>query len=263
MNPHCKKCEKTESILWRKDAENGEICNECYESEKSEQKIEQENAAIAAVEAEKETKEKETAATVKETTVIPEAKIRKSTRSTRFKNKAVTRQKSSGKTSRRSNTFKSSRPQKTPTNICAETKTKTHVFHDGFYYQVGDIVSVMCRGKKYFAQIRALIVDTFCEKSAGKNLSTPSCNEIDKIHILVLSWLIPTTSSPDPNEEFDASTYLLGLEEDIPRRINTMEFVMHAPSTYFISRTEPYAKPEELSDGLYAKNKRGFVWTSV
>lgn len=181
---------------------------------------------------------------VKET-VAPETKIqRKSTRSTRFKNKAISRQKSKI-TNRRSNTFKSARPTKTPINISAETKTSTNVFQDGFYYQVGDIVSVKSRGKKYYAQIRSFITDTFCEKSA------------------VLTWLIPTTSSPDPNEEFDPSTYLFGLEEDIPRRIaNTMEFVMNAPSTYFINKTTPYAKPEELADGLYS-DRKGFVWASI
>lgn len=170
MNPVCKKCEKTESILWRKDLENGEICNECYETEKTEQKIEAAEQKIKKEEADAEkettTKQREQEATTVKETVVPEAKIRKSTRSTRFKNKAITRQKSTGKTSRRSNAFKGSRPQKTP-NITAETKTKTNVFHDGFYYQCGDIVSVMSRGKKYYAQIRALIVDTFCEKSAA------------------------------------------------------------------------------------------------
>lgn len=224
--------------MWRKNSENGEICNDCYESDlKNEQEKETQVKEVLVEEAAKE---------VPKEIVIPEAKIRKSTRSTRFKNKAVTRQKSKS-TSRRSNTFKSNRPTKTPTNICAETKTKRYVFHDGFYYQIGDIVSLRCRGKKYYAQIRSLIVDTFCEKSA------------------VLTWLIPTTSSPDPEEEFDAASYLVGLEEDIPRRIsNTMEFVMHAPSTYFYNKTEPYAKPDELSDGLYSeKNKKGFVWTSV
>lgn len=239
MNPKCSQCEKTESILWRKNSENGEICNDCHESDlKNEQEKESQEKEILVEEAAKE-------APVKEV-VVPEAKIRKSTRSTRFKNKAITRQKSKS-TSRRSNTFKSNRPTKTPLNIYAETKTKTHVFHDGFYYQIGDIVSLMCRGKKYYAQIRSLIVDTFCEKSA------------------VLTWLIPTTSSPDPNEEFDPASYLVGLEEDIPRRIaNAMEFVMNAPSTYFLNKTEPYAKPDELSDGLYTeKNKRGFVWSSV
>jgi len=238
MNPKCDKCDKTESILWRKNSENGEICNDCFESEKMEQVVLQKEKEQA--------ESKEEAKEIKEVSVPEATKIRKSTRSTRFKNKAVTRQKSKS-TSRRSNTFKSNRPIKTPTNISAETKTKTHVFHDGFYYQIGDIVSVKSKGKKYYAQIRSLIVDTFSEKSA------------------VLTWLIPTTSSPDPNEDFDPSTYLVGLEEDIPRRIaNTMEFVMHSSSTYFINRTEPYAKPEELSDGLYSeKNKKGFVWTSV
>lgn len=91
------------------------------------------------------------------------------------------------------------------------------------------------------------MVDTFCEKS------------------VVLTWLIPTTSSPDPNEEFDPSTYLIGLEEDLPRRIaNTIEFVMHAPSNYYYTSTEPYPKPEILEDGLYSeRNKKGFVWTNM
>lgn len=91
------------------------------------------------------------------------------------------------------------------------------------------------------------MVDTFCEKSA------------------VLTWLIPTTSSPDPETEFDPATYLIGLEEDLPRRIkNTMEFIMHAPSNYFYNRTEPYSKPEILEDGLYSeKNKKGFVWQNI
>lgn len=132
MTPKCVKCEKTESILWRKNADNGEICNDCYESEKTEQ---------MQVTATKEIVEPPPKETPKEITV-PEAKIRKSTRSTRFKNK-ITRQKSKS-TSRRSNTFKSARPTKTP-NITAETKTKTCVFQDGFYYQIGDIVSLMCR----------------------------------------------------------------------------------------------------------------------
>lgn len=234
----CVKCDKTESILWRKNVDNGEICNDCYEIEKMEQL--QTIATKEASEQEEPAKE-----TVAKEVVLPEAKIRKSTRSTRFKNKAITRQKSKS-TSRRSNTFKSTRPSKTPTNISAETRTKTHVFHDGTYFQIGDIVSLMSKGRKYYAQIRSLIVDTFCEKSA------------------VLTWLIPTTSSPDPNEKFDPATYLVGLEEDIPRRIaNTMDFVMHAPSTYFYNKTVPYNPPTELADGLYEKNKRGFIWANV
>lgn len=119
------------------------------------------------------------------------------------------------------------------------------MFHEGFYYQIGDIVSLQCRGRKYYAQIKALIVDTFTEKSA------------------VLTWLIPTTASPDPEEEFDPATYLIGLEEDIPRRLSAMQWIMNAPSNYFFSRNEPYAKPEELSDGLYEKSRKPFIWQSV
>lgn len=89
MNLKCANCEKTESILWRKNSENGEVCNDCYESEKCELQIKQEKEDSA----EKEDKEATKDVVLKET-VVPEAKIRKSTRSTRFKNKAISRQKS-------------------------------------------------------------------------------------------------------------------------------------------------------------------------
>lgn len=195
------------------------------------------------MEIEKEESSKET--TSKEEKAPEVTKLRKSTRATRFKNNKSSRQKSTGKASRRSNVFKQAKPMKTPLNVCAETKTKNYVFFEGFYYQIGDIVSVQCKGKKYYAQIKALIVDTFTEKSA------------------VLTWLIPTTASPDPEESFDPATYLIGLEEDIPRRLSAMEWVMNAPSNYFYCRTEPFAKPEELADGLYEKSKKPFIWTSV
>lgn len=44
----------------------------------------------------------------------------------------------------------------------------------------------------FYAQIRGLLVDNFCEKSA------------------ILSWLIPTQSSPPPSLGFDPSTYVIG-----------------------------------------------------
>lgn len=59
--------------------------------------------------------------------------------------------------------------------------------------QIGDIVSLMDNNEDlYYAQIRGLLIDTYCEKSA------------------FITWLIPTKSSPPPNERFDASTYLIG-----------------------------------------------------
>lgn len=45
----------------------------------------------------------------------------------------------------------------------------------------------------YYAQIRGLLQDQFCEKSA------------------VLTWLIPTQSSPPPEQGFDPLTYILGI----------------------------------------------------
>lgn len=45
-------------------------------------------------------------------------------------------------------------------------------------------------GREYFAQIRGLLQDQYCEKSA------------------VIAWLIPSQSSPKDN--FDPSTYMLG-----------------------------------------------------
>lgn len=86
MNLKCATCEKTESILWRKNSENSEVCNECYDLSKAEIQEKQEKEESAE-------KEKEEPVVSKEA-VVPEAKIRKSTLSTRFKNKAISRQKS-------------------------------------------------------------------------------------------------------------------------------------------------------------------------
>lgn len=64
----------------------------------------------------------------------------------------------------------------------------------GLYYQVGDIVSLIdVDGGTYYAQIRGLLQDQYCEKSA------------------VLTWLIPTKNSPPPDESFDPSTYIIGI----------------------------------------------------
>lgn len=35
MNPKCVQCNKEESILWRKNSENEEICNECFDDNKN------------------------------------------------------------------------------------------------------------------------------------------------------------------------------------------------------------------------------------
>lgn len=47
-------------------------------------------------------------------------------------------------------------------------------------------------GGRYFAQVRGLLQDQYCEKSA------------------VLTWLLPTIYSPPPSEKFDPATYIIG-----------------------------------------------------
>ncbi|XP_037084391.1 GATA zinc finger domain-containing protein 1-like, partial [Pollicipes pollicipes] len=101
--------------------------------------------------------------------------------------------------------------------------TSNCLFHKGIYYQVGDIVSlVSLEGETYYAQIRGLMQDQYCEKSA------------------VISWLLPTQASPPPEREFDPSTYVIGPDEDIPRRLDCMRLVCSAPSDYFRQRHAPY-----------------------
>ena len=89
------------------------------------------------------------------------------------------------------------------------------------------------------------MIDNFCEKSA------------------VITWLLPTQSSPPPSEGFDPSTYVIGPEEDQPRLLSCMEFIMHAPSDYYQDKSTPYppidADPYHSSEN----SANGFIWTSI
>uniref|UniRef100_A0A182QZ35 GATA zinc finger domain-containing protein 1 n=1 Tax=Anopheles farauti TaxID=69004 RepID=A0A182QZ35_9DIPT len=103
------------------------------------------------------------------------------------------------------------------------------LFHDSFWYEVGDIVSLIdTKDNTYYAQIRGLIMNAFNEKSA------------------VLTWLIPTVESPPPNEGFDPATYQIGPDEDEPRPLDHVSFVMHAPSGYYFDRHSAYPRPNTL-----------------
>ena len=65
---------------------------------------------------------------------------------------------------------------KAPT-ATATTVTSDFVFYKGSYFQVGDIVSMQDEdGGIYYAQIRGLLTDQYCEKSAA------------------VTWLLPTTA---------------------------------------------------------------------
>lgn len=130
-------------------------------------------------------------------------------------------------------------PFKTPT-MTATITTRDSIFYNDIYMQKGDIVSLQGDDDNlYYAQVRGFMVDTFLEKSA------------------VISWLIPSNLSPPPNESFDPCTYLIGPEEEFPRKLDTMKFVMHAPHDYYLTQNSPYPVKGH-SDG-----EQNFIWTKI
>lgn len=65
---------------------------------------------------------------------------------------------------------------KAPT-ATSTTVTSEFVFYKGSYFQVGDVVSMQDEdGGIFYAQIRGLLTDQYCEKSAA------------------VTWLLPTAS---------------------------------------------------------------------
>lgn len=62
--------------------------------------------------------------------------------------------------------------------------------------------------------------------------------------------------SPPPEDGFSPETYIIGPEEDLPRKLEYMEFVMHAPSDYYKLKNTPY--PPTLDE-----RGTGFIWTSL
>ncbi|RWS29727.1 GATA zinc finger domain-containing protein 1-like protein [Leptotrombidium deliense] len=121
---------------------------------------------------------------------------------------------------------------KSPPSIVSPV-CSSYLFYRGVYWQKGDIVSVRDEnGDIYFAQIRGFLQDQYCEKSA------------------VLTWLLPTQASN--RECFEPWTYILGPEEDYPRKLDAMTFICHAPHDYFA--------PEKSSFRL-SKANHGFIST--
>ncbi|XP_049788719.1 GATA zinc finger domain-containing protein 1 [Schistocerca nitens] len=227
IKPECYKCNVTESKLWKQTAD-GFVCVDCCDLV-TKTSCPPKNEDIAS----QSSKSQETA---------PRIATRKSRRSTRnYKtrlNPYALPKPLTPKGKGRRVIFKKT-PTKAPTAV-ATPVTSNYVFYKGSYFQVGDIVSVQdIDGGLYYAQIRGLLTDQYCEKSC------------------VLTWLIPTTASPDPNEGFDPSTYIIGPDEELPRLLSCMEFVMHAPSDYYKNRKSPYPSVD------YDSNDPNFIWTRL
>lgn len=138
--------------------------------------------------------------------------------------------------SRRRMFFKKKPPVKAPVAV-ATPITSDRLYYKGSYFTRGDVVSVVdAKQNVYYAQIRGLLQDQYCEKSA------------------VLTWLLPTRSSP--KDRFDPTTYIVGPEEDIPRKLECLEFVCHAPSDYYKAERSPYPT-------LPIKPESGYIWTRL
>ncbi|XP_051926627.1 GATA zinc finger domain-containing protein 1 [Hippocampus zosterae] len=157
-------------------------------------------------------------------------------RSTKYKAPA-SEKKVSTKGKGRRHIFKLKIPIKAPESV-STIITAESVFYKGVYYQIGDVIKVTDEddGKAYYAQIRGFVQDQYCEKSAA------------------LTWLIPTQASP--KDHFDAGTYILGPEEDLPRKMEYLDFVCHAPSEYFKSRSAPFPT-------VPVRPQKGYIWTHI
>ncbi|XP_014775127.1 GATA zinc finger domain-containing protein 1 [Octopus bimaculoides] len=211
MKPVCSSCKSTSSTMWRKGSQGEILCNSC--GVKSCNKDNPDGATGSTTNSTKNsTSHSSSAGPV----------LRKSSRIRPTKNRIQTTSKSLGtKGKSRRNIFKKTHPIKAPTAVSTIVSGDS-VFYNGLYYQVGDIVSLLDDDGQsvYYAQLRGLLQDQYNEKSA------------------VISWLLPTQSSP--KNRFDPSTYILGPEEDLPRKLEFMEFVCHAPSDYYKCFKQPY-----------------------
>nr|XP_057902824.1 GATA zinc finger domain-containing protein 1 [Doryrhamphus excisus] len=157
-------------------------------------------------------------------------------RSTKYKAPA-SEKKVSTKGKGRRHIFKLKNPIKAPESV-ATIITAESVFYKGVFYQIGDVIKVIDEedGKPYYAQIRGFVQDQYCQKSAA------------------LTWLIPTQASP--KDQFDPGTFIIGPEEDLPRKMEYLEFVCHAPSEYFKSRSAPFPT-------IPIRPEKGYIWTHI
>ncbi|GFR25838.1 GATA zinc finger domain-containing protein 1 [Trichonephila clavata] len=129
---------------------------------------------------------------------------------------------------RRTN-YRTSRPVSVPIS-------SNRVYYRGSYFTVGDVVSLVDDKQSiFYAQIRGLLQDQYCEKSA------------------VITWLLPTKNSP--KDQFDPATYILGPEEELPRTLDCFEFVCHSPNEYYQMKKNCFPEVRE-------KPACGYAWTS-
>ncbi|XP_064410358.1 GATA zinc finger domain-containing protein 1 [Latimeria chalumnae] len=230
LKPCCSVCKTNSSSMWKKGNQGEILCNNCTGKSSSSNSNHMGAASTSSSFAQqnngggKQTKQE-----------IHRRSAR--LRNTKYKSAPATEKKVSTKGKGRRHIFKLKNPIKAPEAV-STIITSESIFYKGVYYQIGDVVSVIDEedGKTYYAQIRGFVQDQYCEKSAA------------------LTWLIPTRNSL--RDQFDPATYIVGPEEDFPRKMEYLEFVCHAPSEYFKSRSSPFPT-------VPTKPEKGYIWTRI
>ncbi|XP_075995455.1 GATA zinc finger domain-containing protein 1 [Genypterus blacodes] len=236
LKPCCAVCKTNSSSMWKKGSQGEILCNSC--TGKSSSSVGGGGGGVGGVGA--------AGASVSSITQPSNGGGKQSKqeihrrsarlRSTKYKAPA-SEKKVSTKGKGRRHIFKLKNPIKAPESV-ATIITSESVFYKGVYYQTGDVIKVTDEedGKPYYAQIRGFVQDQYCEKSAA------------------LTWLIPTQASP--KDQFDPGTYIVGPEEDLPRKMEYLEFVCHAPSEYFKSRSSPFPT-------IPNRPEKAYIWTHI
>uniref|UniRef100_A0A8C2YA09 GATA zinc finger domain-containing protein 1 n=22 Tax=Neognathae TaxID=8825 RepID=A0A8C2YA09_COTJA len=230
LKPTCSVCRSTSSSMWKKGGQGEILCNNC-----TARSAPTGPAAFATTSAAAQHSNGGGGGGKQSKQEIHRRSAR--LRNTKYKSAPAAEKKVSTKGKGRRHIFKLKNPIKAPESV-STIITAESIFYKGVYYQIGDVVSVVDEqdGKTYYAQIRGFIQDQYCEKSAA------------------LTWLIPTQASP--KDCFDPASYIIGPEEDLPRKMEYLEFVCHAPSEYFKSRSSPFPT-------VPTRPEKGYIWTHV
>ncbi|KAL4229465.1 GATA zinc finger domain-containing protein 1 [Mactra antiquata] len=224
MKPVCTSCKTNASTMWSKNDKGDVICHECVMKQTHGGGKEPNGNGVNATKKSGNNSESAQERVLRKSSRNKPSKYRVSAKPVATKGKG------------RRIIFKKSQPVKAPTAV-STVVTGQSIFFEGSYYQVGDIVSLVDDDENiYYAQIRGFLQDQYYEKSA------------------VITWLLPTKHSPP--DKFDPSTYILGPEEDLPRKMEYLEFVCHAPSDYYKSNGAPYLTINNSPELCY-------IWSSL
>ncbi|XP_018605849.1 GATA zinc finger domain-containing protein 1 isoform X2 [Scleropages formosus] len=220
LKPCCAVCKTNTSSMWKKGSQGEILCNSCTGKSSTAGGT---GPAVASSAQQNNGGGKQS----KQEIHRRSARLR----STKYKAPA-SEKKVSTKGKGRRHIFKLKNPIKAPESVA------TIITSESVFYKIGDVIKVIDEedGKPYYAQIRGFVQDQYCEKSAA------------------LTWLLPTQASP--KDQFDPGTYIIGPEEDLPRKMEYLEFVCHAPSEYFKSRSCPFPT-------LPSRPEKGYIWTHI